>query len=140
MRRVSPSVIAREQLRQLLVGGADRESNIVSALVETVTRQVVQELLEGEQQDFLGGRGRYHRRGEGQAGSRNGYERGRLRTAEGFIDVAVPQVRGTADPFRFSLMGFSGRQQRGVGVVGQRDVCPRPVHPRRRGRLPGRHR
>ena len=74
MRRVSPSVIAREQLRQLLVGGADRESNIVSALVETVTRQVVQELLEGEQQDFLGGRGRYDRRGEGQAGSRNGYE------------------------------------------------------------------
>ena len=94
MRRVAPSVMAREQLHQLLVGGADRETNIVSALVETVTRLVVQELLEGEQQDFLGGRGRYDRRGEDQAGSRNGYERGRLRTAEGFIDVAVPQVRG----------------------------------------------
>ena len=76
MRRVSPSVMAREQLQQLLVGGADRESNIVSALVETVTRLVVQELLEGEQQDFLGGRGRYDRRGEGQTGSRSGYERG----------------------------------------------------------------
>ena len=94
MRRVSPSVIAREQLHSLLVGGADRETNIVSALVETVTRQVVQELLEGEQQDFLGGRGRYDRRREDQTGSRNGYERGRLRTAEGFVDVAVPQVRG----------------------------------------------
>ena len=67
---------------------------------------MVQELLEGEQRDFLGGRGRYGRRGEGQVGSRNGYERGRLRTAEGFIDVAVPQVRGTAEPFRSSLMGF----------------------------------
>ena len=106
MRRVSPSVIAREQLQRLLVGGTDHETNIVSALVETVTRQVVQELLEGEQQDFLGGRDRYDRRGEDQAGSRNGYERGRLRTAEGFIDVAVPQVRGTAEPFRSSLMGF----------------------------------
>ena len=103
MRRVSPSVIAREQLRQLLVGGADRETNIVSALVETVTRQVVQELLEGEQQDFLGGR--YDRRREDQAGSRNGYERGRLRTAEGFVDVAVPQVAAPAEPFRSSLMG-----------------------------------
>jgi hypothetical protein len=29
---------------------------------------------------------------DGQLGSRNGYERGRLRTAEGAIDVAVPQV------------------------------------------------
>lgn len=106
MRRVAPSMIAREQLQELLAGGADRESNIISALVETVTRLVVQELLEGEQRDFLGGRGRYGRRGEDQQGSRNGYERGRLRTAEGFIDVAVPQVRGAGEPFRSSLMGF----------------------------------
>ena len=39
-----------------------------------MTRLVVQELLEGEQADYLGGRGRYERRGEGQVGSRNGYE------------------------------------------------------------------
>ena len=51
MRRVGPSVIAREQLQGLLAGGVDRETNIVSALVETVTRLVVQELLEGEQTD-----------------------------------------------------------------------------------------
>jgi hypothetical protein len=59
MGRVAPSVMAREQLRGLLVGGVERESNIVSALVEVVTRLVVQELIEGEQADFLGGRGRY---------------------------------------------------------------------------------
>ena len=98
MRRVAPSVIAREQLQELLGGGVDRQSNIVSALVETVTRLVVQELVEGEQHDFLGGRGRYDRRADGQVGSRNGYEHGRLRTAEGFIDVAVPQVRGAGEP------------------------------------------
>jgi hypothetical protein len=63
MRRVAPSVIAREQLQELLGGRAERETNIVSALVETVTRLVVQELVEGEQRDFLGGRGRYDRRG-----------------------------------------------------------------------------
>src|SRR5436190_22674296 len=94
MRRVTPSVIAREQLQQLLDGSVDRETNIVSLLVQLVTRLVVQELVEGEQGDFLGGRGRYQRREEGQVGSRNGYERGRLRTAEGFVDVAVPPVRG----------------------------------------------
>jgi transposase-like protein len=75
-------------------------------LVESVTRLVVQELLEGEQRDFLGGRGRYDRRDDDQVGSRNGYERGRLRTAEGFVEVAVPQVRGAGEPFRSSLMGF----------------------------------
>jgi putative transposase len=106
MRRVAPSVVAREQLQRLLGGGVDHEQNIVSALVETVTRLVVQELLEGEQGDFLGGRGRYERRDAGQLGSRNGYERGRLRTAEGFVDVAVPQVRGAGGPFRSSLMSF----------------------------------
>jgi putative transposase len=106
MRRVAPSVFAREDLHRLLAGGADRESNIVSALVQTVTRLVVQELMEGEQADFLGGRGRYERRGEDQAGSRNGYERGRVRTAEGPVEVAVPQVRGTGEPFRSTLMGF----------------------------------
>ena len=62
MGRVAPSVIAREQLQELFTGGVGRGSNIVSALVEAVTRLVVQELLEGEQADYLGGRGRYERR------------------------------------------------------------------------------
>jgi transposase-like protein len=99
-------MIAREELQRLLAGGADREANIVSALVETVTRLVVEELLEAEQADYLGGRGRYERRVKGQVGSRNGYEPGRIRTAEGPIEVAVPQVRGARAPFRSSLMSF----------------------------------
>ena len=104
MRRVFPSMIAREELQRLLAGGADRESNVVSAPVEVVTRVVVEEeLLEAEQADYLGGRGRYVRRAEEQIGSRNGYGRGRIRTAEGPIEVAVPQVRGTDTPFRSSL-------------------------------------
>jgi len=52
----------------LLAGGVDRQANIISALVETVTRLVVQELVEGEQADYLGGRARYERRGEAQPG------------------------------------------------------------------------
>ena len=106
MRRLSPSVIAREELDRLLEGGAERETNIVSELVERITRLVIQELLEAEQTDFLGGRGRYQRRGGGQRGSRNGYERGRVRTAEGAIEVGVPKVRGAGEAYRSSLMGF----------------------------------
>jgi putative transposase len=106
MRRVAPSMLVREDLDRLLSGGVAEGENIVSALVETVTRLVVQQLLEAEQADYLGGRGRYERRGDDQRGSRNGYEPGRLRTAEGAIGVRVPQVRGTAEPYRSSLMGF----------------------------------
>jgi transposase-like protein len=106
MRRVSPSVLVREELERLLAGGVDRETNIVSALVDTVTRLVVQELLEGEQADALEGRGRYERRGEGRGGLRNGYEPGRIRTAEGAIGVQVPQIRGAGEPYRSVLMGF----------------------------------
>jgi putative transposase len=117
--RVAPSVIAREQLHGLLAGGVERESNIISALVEAMVRLMVQEVLEGEQGDFLGGRGRYERRAEGQVGSRNGYEPGRVRTAEGAVGVAVPQVRGAGEPFRSSLMSFLD----GNSEVLERLVC-----------------
>jgi putative transposase len=106
MRRIAPSVLAREELHRLLAGGTGRESNIISALVEAVSQLVIQELIEAEQTDFLGGRGRYERREEGQVGSRNGYEPGRVRTAEGPIEVQVPQVRAAGVPFRSTLMSF----------------------------------
>jgi putative transposase len=131
MQRVAPSVIARQQLQELLAGGADHGSNIISALVETVTRLVVQELLEGEQADYLGGRGRYERRGEGQVGSRNGYAPGRVRTAEGAFEVAVSQVRGAQQPFRSSLMSFldgnSEVLERLVGEMYARGLSTRDV-------------
>jgi putative transposase len=106
MKRLPPSATMREELDKLLQGGTEAEGNIVSALVEKVTKVVVQELLEAEQADFLGGRGRYERRSTGQHGYRNGYERGRIRTAEGVVEVQVPQVRGTGEPFRPALMSF----------------------------------
>ena len=68
MRRVPPSVVVREDLNRLLAGGVDEGTNIISTLVDTVTRLVVQELLEAEQADYLGGRGRYERRGGTSAG------------------------------------------------------------------------
>jgi putative transposase len=106
MRRVPPSVSVREDLNRLLAGGVDEGTNIISTLVDAVTRLVVQELLEAEQADYLGGRGRYERRDGDQRGSRNGYEPGRIRTAEGAIDVRVPQVRGAGETYRSSLMTF----------------------------------
>lgn len=106
MRRVAPSVIARERLHELLGGTVDRDTNIISDLVAAVSELVVQELVEGEQADFLGGRGHYQRREEGQRGFRNGYEPRRIRTAEGPLSVQLPQVRGAGVPFRSTLMSF----------------------------------
>ena len=106
MRRVPPSMLVREDLNRLLADGVGEGNNIISDLVEIVTRLVVQQLLEGEQADFLGGRGRYERRSDDQGGSRNGYEPGWIRTAEGAIDVRVPQVRGAGEPYRSNLMTF----------------------------------
>jgi hypothetical protein len=54
MKRLPPSATMREELDKLLRGGTEAEGNIVSALVEKVTKVVVQELLEAEQADFLG--------------------------------------------------------------------------------------
>lgn len=63
-----------------------------------VTKLVVQQLLEAEQADFLGGRGRYERRGPDQRGSRNGYEPGRIRTAEGAINLEIPRSAAPTCP------------------------------------------
>lgn len=108
MRKVAPSMVAREELDRLLAGGVDEGANLISEVVATATRLVVQSLLEAEQADFLGGRGRYQPRddGAGHRGWRNGYEDRMVSTAEGQVPVRVPQVRDTTEPFRSTLMGF----------------------------------
>ena len=90
MRRLSPSVMARTELEELISRGVAPGDNVVSSFVELVTRLVAQELLEAEQTDVLGGRGRYERRQDAR-GQRNGYRPGHLRTAEGDISLRVPR-------------------------------------------------
>jgi transposase-like protein len=101
-------VAIRENLDRLLTGGAGEDVNVISRLVELATSLVVQSVLEAEQTDQLGGRGRYQVRDveAGQSGSRNGYLPGAIRTAEGEIPVRVPQIRDAETPFRSTLLGF----------------------------------
>ncbi len=108
MRRVPPSMLIREDLDRLLTEGAGPGENLISQLVQTVTALVVQQLVEADQTDYLGDRGRYVRRDPdtGQRGWRNGYVERSIRIAEGKIPIQVPQVRGTGEPFRSTLMGF----------------------------------
>ncbi|MCS6997616.1 MAG: transposase, partial [Casimicrobiaceae bacterium] len=69
-----------------------------SRLVRQAARLIVEEALEAEAAEALG-RG-YYERGVERRGYRNGYRLGRVKSAEGEIEFAVPQLADTAEPFR----------------------------------------
>ena len=109
MHRVPPSDRIRQRITELLESGLESEDSPLGALMRLSAELVVQEALEKETAERLG-RGYYERREEDEPlrGYRNGYESGRLRTAEGEITVQVPQVRDWVEesPYRSRLMKF----------------------------------
>ncbi len=114
MRKVPPSEMLREEINRSLASGVqDGSTDLLSHLAHLGLGYLVQQALEQEQEDFLG-RARYERGGGGEGagddrpGHRNGYEQGRLKTAEGEVKVRVPQVRGSSSPYRSKLMEFLG--------------------------------
>jgi len=113
MRKVPPSDMLREEINRSLVGGVEDGTDLLSHLAHLGLGYLVQQALEQEQEDFLG-RARYERRvgdegiGDRPARYRNGYEQSTLKTAEGEVQVRVPQVRGASTPYRSRLMEFLG--------------------------------
>ena len=105
MPRIAPSERIEQELQGFLQKGMQTSEQPVSELLRLAAQLVVQQALEQEVADNLG-RDRYARRNEGQQGLRNGYEPGRIRSAEGEIRVQVPQVRGLETPHRSKLMEF----------------------------------
>ena len=109
----------RERLRALIDGrlGADR-----SDLVRMAVQLIVEEALEAEARDKLG-RERYER-AEGEAsGYRNGYRRGRIKTAEGDAEFLAPQLRETAEPFVSAVReNLAGRTEALEDVCSVRNV------------------
>ena len=110
MKRVAAPERTRERLRALMdgrLGTAPDRSNLVLLAAQLI----LEEALEAEVRDEVG-RERYER-AEGEAsGYRNGYRTGRMKTAEGVVEFAAPQVRDTAEPFvsgiRQNLAGRTG--------------------------------
>ena len=101
--RIAPSEQKAQELRARLQGQseAQRGEELLSRLVRLSTERVLQEVGEQEQAEAVG-RGRYVRR-DGTSGSRNGYEKGTLKTAAGVLRVQVPQGRGREEPDRSQL-------------------------------------
>jgi len=98
--RVPASMRTREALKQLIEGRL--EDGGTSELLSLSVRLIVEEALEAEVRDAVGRDYYEHGVGEG-TGHRNGYRTGGLKTAEGAIAYAVPQVAGRAEPFRSEL-------------------------------------
>jgi putative transposase len=106
--RVPPSVRTGQKIRELIVSG---DENARSRFIRLAVEQVIEQLLEAEVGDLLGRD--YYRHGESRSpseeqdtnfrGHRNGYRTGRLKSAEGPIEYATPQVRGTPEPFHSPL-------------------------------------
>lgn len=111
MQRVPPSTKTRQAIRELLESGVADEQDPRSTLMRLAMRFVAEEALEAKVRDLLGRE--YYERAQGEArGHRNGYRRGRLKTSEGEVSYASPQVRDADAEVLAELRGLlSGRSE-----------------------------
>jgi transposase-like protein len=117
-RTVPPSSEIEAQIDQLLaVGVGENPRESLSELAKLGARLIIQRAVEDEFDAWLG-RARYERRSERRpeyqrgllnydSGLRNGYRPRRVQTAEGELQVDVPQVREAAEPFVSKLFPCS---------------------------------
>jgi putative transposase len=113
-RTVPPSAEIEDQIDELLaVGVGENPRESLSELAKLGARLIIQRAVEQEFDAWLG-RARYERRPEYQrglrnygSGLRNGFRPRRVQTGEGEIQVDIPQVRETAEPFVCKLFPCS---------------------------------
>ncbi len=105
-KKISPSENKKQELNELLRGKHRTENGeqMLSSLIQLSVEHIIQEGLEMEQSQALG-RQRYERGSNENEpkGCRNGYEPGRLRTAEGILEIQKPQIKGLEHPYRSKL-------------------------------------
>ena len=100
MARLSPSERLRRQLDEVF-DAVEGDGDPVERIGRLGARLILQQALEDELTEFLG-RVRYERTGEPVA-HRNGYERRRVVTTSGPVELERPRVRGAAQ------LGFQSR-------------------------------
>jgi putative transposase len=88
-----------EQIDRLLaVGVGENARESLSELAKLGARLIIQRAVEEEFDAWLG-RARYERGPDYQRGLRNGFRPRRVQTAEGELQLEMPQVRQAAEPF-----------------------------------------
>jgi len=129
MNRIPPSQQIKQAIRELLQAGVQGDDDVLHTLLRLGAQRLVQEVLEQEIEDLLG-RSHYEHRTESSelAGYRNGYRARKIKTAEGAIPIAVPQLRQTELPFVSRLLPYL----RGNTAVLERlvaEIRPWSLHP-----------
>ena len=109
-KRIPPSGKIRKEIVRIRDGRLTPEESDKSQLdliLHKAKLLIAQEILETEIDDFLG-RGYYQRdkSRSSNMGYRNGYEPKKLRTPEGIMNLAIPQVRNTLTPFQSRVRQF----------------------------------
>lgn len=104
MRRIPKSEAFRQALQEIIATGKAEESeHPLDMFIKLGARYMLQVALEREVLEFLG-RGHYRRGMRGRAGYRNGYEPHNFKSANGILQVAVPQLRETEEKFKSGLL------------------------------------
>ena len=101
MVKIPPSQRIKQELEELFQGQGAL-GHPLDNFVRLGARYMLQVALEEEVEDFLG-RAHYRRGSRQRNGWRNGYEPGKVKTAEGLLEVDLPQLRATEEPFRSRL-------------------------------------
>ena len=106
MKRIAPS----ERMEQALFTGLGTGGDPLGEAARRGAQMILQRVMEWEVEDFLG-RARYERSGDGALrGYRNGYEPKKVHLAEGSIELKVPQVRDTLEPFESTWLAAIGKR------------------------------
>src|SRR5438094_842526 len=109
-RTVPPSAEIEDEIDQLLaVGVGENPRQSLSELAKLGARLIIQRAVEDEFDAWLG-RARYERRPDYQrglrnygSGLRNGFRPRKLQTAEGELELEIPQIREAAETFASKL-------------------------------------
>lgn len=109
--KLQPSERISNELTELFLNGVDTTEDLLSLLLKKSLQKTVQEMLEQEVEKKLG-RGYYERRSEDSSEKiyRNGYEARKLKTAEGKVNIEVPQLRNTEEPYRSEILDHLGKR------------------------------
>jgi len=112
MKRIPPSVRMKEEVTALLRGQAVAGSPPQAPMrgfVRSLARYMLQVSIEERASEFLG-RGHYRRGERLRVGWRNGYEPKGVQTESGLLELAVPQLRASAERFRPKLVERLGNR------------------------------
>lgn len=109
--KILPSERISNELSELFNNGRETQEDLLGLILKKSLQKTVQELLEEEIDKKLG-RGYYQRRPEASNEEiyRNGYESRKLKTAEGKVDIEVPQLRNTEEPHKSEVLQLLGQR------------------------------